>query len=85
MFRTAMSVVGRHFSDLPTDTAPYVNSHVLPSFEAAAQSFKVALIAAPVHSDSEIETIITSLGRQPGGGLLALPDNFVEINRASII
>jgi ABC-type uncharacterized transport system substrate-binding protein len=67
------------------DTAPYINSYVLPSFEAAAQSFKVALIAAPVHSDSEIETIITSLGRQPGGGLLALPDNFVEINRASII
>jgi putative ABC transport system substrate-binding protein len=67
------------------DTAPYINSYVLPSFEAAAQSFKVALIAAPVHSDSEIETIITSLGREPGGGLLALPDNFVEINRASII
>ena len=67
------------------DTAPYINSYVLPSFEAAAQSFKVALIAAPVHSDSEIETVITSLGREPGGGLLALPDNFVEINRASII
>ena len=67
------------------DTAPYINSYVLPSFEAAAQSFKVALIAAPVHSDSEIETVITSLGCEPGGGLLALPDNFVEINRASII
>jgi putative tryptophan/tyrosine transport system substrate-binding protein len=67
------------------DTAPYINSYVLPSFEAAAQSFKVALFATPVHRDSEIETIITSLGRQPGGGLLALPDNFVEINRASII
>jgi putative tryptophan/tyrosine transport system substrate-binding protein len=67
------------------DTAPYVHSYVLPSFEAAAQSFKVALFATPVHRDSEIETIITSLGRQPGGGLLALPDNFVEINRASII
>jgi putative tryptophan/tyrosine transport system substrate-binding protein len=67
------------------DTAPYINSYVLPSFEAAAQSFKVALTAAPVHSDSEIETVITSLGREPGGGLLALPDNFVEINRASII
>ena len=67
------------------DTAPYINSYVLPSFEAAAQSFNVALIAAPVHRDSEIATIITSLGREPGGGLLALPDNFVEINRASII
>jgi putative ABC transport system substrate-binding protein len=41
------------------DTAPYVSSYVLPSFEAAAQSFKVALIAAPVHSDSEIGTVIT--------------------------
>jgi putative tryptophan/tyrosine transport system substrate-binding protein len=67
------------------DTAPYVSSYVLPSFEAAAQSFKVALVAAPVHSDFEIGTVITSLARQPGGGLLALPDNFVEINRASII
>src|SRR6202795_290569 len=67
------------------DTAPYINSYVLPSFEAAAQSFKVVLIAAPVHSDSEIETVITSLGREPGSGLLGMPDNFVEINRALII
>ena len=67
------------------DTAPYIRLDVLPSFEAAAQSFKVALIVAPVHSDAEIETVITSLGREPGGGLLVLPDNFVEIHRASII
>ena len=25
---------------------------------------------APVHSDAEIETVITSLGREPGGGLV---------------
>jgi putative ABC transport system substrate-binding protein len=33
------------------DTAPYVRPDYLPSFEAAARSFKVEPIAAPVHSD----------------------------------
>jgi putative tryptophan/tyrosine transport system substrate-binding protein len=67
------------------DTAPYIRPTFLPLFEAAAQSFKVTLIAAPVHSDAEIETAITSLGREPGGGLLAVPDNFMEIHRAQIV
>jgi putative ABC transport system substrate-binding protein len=67
------------------DTAPYIKSYVLPFFEAAARSLKVALIAAPVRGDAEIETAITALGREPGGGLLGMPDNFVEIHRALII
>src|SRR6516225_7634018 len=33
------------------DTAPFIKSYVLPSFEAAAKSLKVALIAAPVYND----------------------------------
>jgi putative ABC transport system substrate-binding protein len=36
------------------DTAPYTRSYYLPSFEAAARSFKVAPIVAPVHSEAEI-------------------------------
>src|SRR6516162_601378 len=56
------------------NTAPYARSYYLPSFEAAAQSFKLAPIVAPVHSEAEIETVITSLGREPGGGLVVLPD-----------
>jgi putative ABC transport system substrate-binding protein len=67
------------------DTAPYVRSTFLPSFEVAAQSFKVTLIVAPVHSDAEIEPAITVLGGEPGGGLLLMPDNFVEIHRARIV
>lgn len=67
------------------DTAPYIKSYALPFFEAAARSLKVALIAAPVHGEAEIETAITALGREPGGGLLGMPDNFVEIHRALII
>jgi putative ABC transport system substrate-binding protein len=64
------------------DMAPGRGSFFLPSFETAARSLKVEPIAAPVHSDAEIETVITSLGREPGGGLVVVPDgvsrSFVE-------
>src|SRR5215472_8039836 len=40
------------------DTAPIiVNSLLMPVFETAAKSFSIAPIAAPVHSDAEIETL----------------------------
>jgi putative ABC transport system substrate-binding protein len=42
-------------------------------------------IAAPVHSDAEIETTITSLGREPGAGLVLPPDGFTIIHRALIV
>jgi putative tryptophan/tyrosine transport system substrate-binding protein len=45
----------------------------------------VAPIVAPVHSEAEIETVITSLGREPGGGLVVLPDTFLQVHRAAII
>jgi len=38
-----------------------------------------------VHSDAEIETVITTLGREPGGGLIAMPDNFLTTHRPKII
>ena len=67
------------------DTAPYVSSYYLPSFKAAAQSRNVTPITAPVHNDDEIETVIASLGRDPGSSLLVMPDNFTEIHRGQII
>jgi putative ABC transport system substrate-binding protein len=67
------------------DMAPGGGSYYLPAFEAAARSLKVTSIAAPVHSDAEIETVITSIGREPGGGLVLMPDNFNNVHRASII
>jgi putative ABC transport system substrate-binding protein len=45
----------------------------------------VAPIAAPVHSDAEIETVITSLSREPRGGLVVNGDTFMEVHRAPII
>jgi putative ABC transport system substrate-binding protein len=67
------------------DTAPYVRSYFQPSFEAAARLVQVEPIIAPVHSDAEIETVITSLGREPGGGLISVPDNFLLNHRQTII
>ena len=57
----------------------------IPSLEAAARSLKVAPIIAPVHSDVEIKTAIIALGREPGSGLVVMPDVFMEAHRAPII
>jgi putative ABC transport system substrate-binding protein len=57
----------------------------VPSFEKAARSLKVVPITAPVHSDVDIETAIIALGREPGGGLVVMPDAFTLVHRASII
>jgi putative ABC transport system substrate-binding protein len=65
------------------DTAPV--SVYMPRFETAARSLKVMPIIAPVRSDAEIETAIIALGREPGGGLVVMPDIFTAAHRAAII
>jgi putative ABC transport system substrate-binding protein len=40
---------------------------------------------ATVHSDAEIETAVIALGREPGGGLVVMPDGFMTAHRAPII
>jgi putative ABC transport system substrate-binding protein len=65
------------------DTAPV--STYMPSFETATRSLKVVPIIKPVHSDAEIETAIIALGREPGGGIVVMPDAFTNVHRAPII
>jgi putative tryptophan/tyrosine transport system substrate-binding protein len=67
------------------DTSPGRGSYFLPSFEAAARSLKVDPITAPVHSEADIETVITSLGRDPRGGLVVPSDIFTQRHRAPMI
>ena len=43
------------------------------------------LLTAPVHSDVEIEAATVALGREPGGGLVVIPDIFMAAHRAPII
>jgi putative ABC transport system substrate-binding protein len=49
---------------------------------AASRSLKVEPIVSPVHSDAEIETAIVAMGREPGGGLVVMPDAFTVAHRA---
>ena len=60
-------------------------SSYMPYIETAARSLKVVPIIAPVHADAEIETAIIALGREPGGGLVAMPDQFMTVHRAPLI
>jgi putative tryptophan/tyrosine transport system substrate-binding protein len=52
---------------------------------SAARSLKVVPIIAPVHRDGEIETATIAVGREPGGGLVVMPDVFGDVHRATII
>ena len=67
------------------DTAAGRGSYYGPPFEAAALSHKVEPISSPVYNDADIETVVTSLGREPGGGLVVMPDNFTINHRAPLI
>jgi putative ABC transport system substrate-binding protein len=60
-------------------------SSFMPSLETAARSLKIVSITAPVHSDAEIETAIIALGREPGSGLVVMPDIFTITHRAPIL
>lgn len=67
------------------ETAPGRGSFYLPFFEAAARLLKLEPITSPLHSDAEIEAGLNSLGREPGGGLIAMGDPFMLAHRAPII
>jgi putative tryptophan/tyrosine transport system substrate-binding protein len=65
-------------------TAPYYPSY-LHSFETIPRSIAVALAAAPVRNEAEIEAAIAELARRPGGGLIAAPDPFTTTHRALLM
>src|SRR5262249_1301953 len=57
----------------------------LPSIQAAAFSFAIQVNAAPVHAKDEIESVIAAQTRDPGGGLIVMPDVFNDVNRELIV
>jgi putative tryptophan/tyrosine transport system substrate-binding protein len=57
----------------------------MPSIQAAASSFAVQVSAAPVHGSDEIEGVVAAQARDPGGGLIVMPDVFNDVNREPII
>jgi putative tryptophan/tyrosine transport system substrate-binding protein len=67
----------------PATTPPL--KFYMPSIQAAASSLAVEASSAPVHARDEIEGVITAHARNPGGGLLVMPDVFNDANRELII
>jgi putative ABC transport system substrate-binding protein len=53
--------------------------------EAAAPSYGMTVTLAPVHDDAGIEEAIAAQAREPGGGLISLPDSFNTRHRDAII
>jgi putative ABC transport system substrate-binding protein len=67
------------------DTAPGHGKYYMPDFETAARSSQVTPIQAAVHSIADLEAVITDLGREPGGGFVAMADFFLLNHRARMI
>ena len=57
----------------------------MPSIQAAVSSSAVQASAAPVHAKDEIKGVIAAQARNPGGGLIVMPDAFNTHNRNLII
>ena len=65
-------------------TAPTPQSYI-NLIESVATSLAIQTSAAPVHAKDEIEGVIAALARDPGGGLIVMPDVFNVTNRDLVI
>jgi putative tryptophan/tyrosine transport system substrate-binding protein len=65
-------------------TAPNAAMFLSP-IQSAARALHVEQSHRPVHDDKEIEGVIEEAAREPRGGLIVLPDNFLYAHRKSIV
>jgi putative ABC transport system substrate-binding protein len=63
---------------------PYANIYLNP-FKAAATSFGLEAVAAPVNSVPDLEFVVAEQGRMPNGGLVVIPDGFLNVHRSEIV
>jgi putative ABC transport system substrate-binding protein len=56
----------------------------LNSFKAAAASFGVEAIIAPVDDMAELERVVATSAREPNSGLVVMPDAFTDAHRVEI-
>jgi putative ABC transport system substrate-binding protein len=64
-------------------TATYFE-YYMNSFKAAAASFDVEAIAAPVRDRSELEFVFAPQAREPNSSLIVMPDSFLNAHRVEI-
>src|SRR6266403_3355035 len=65
-------------------TTPFADIYLNP-FKAAAPSFAMEAIAAPVHDASDLESVFAAQAREPNTGLLVMPDGFLNVHRVEIV
>jgi len=56
----------------------------LNPFKAAAASIEVQPIVAPVNDMSELESVVAAQAREPNGGVIVMPDSFMDAHRLEI-
>jgi putative tryptophan/tyrosine transport system substrate-binding protein len=67
------------------DTAPDEGSFFLEPFAPLARSFGIEPIMAGVRDVAGIAGAFNSIGREPGSGLIVMPDAFTTVHRKPII
>ena len=66
-------------------TVSTFSNYYLTPFKAAAPSFGVLPIPAPVRTLTELETVVAEQSREPNGGLIVMPDGFLHVYRAELV
>jgi len=64
-------------------TATFAEYYLNP-VKAAAASFGVEVIAAPVHDTSELESVVATRARESNSGLIVMPDAFLVAHREEV-
>ena len=97
-FTTIEDSLGGKWLELPKEIAPHVKrvaflfnpetatyaGYYLDLFKAAGPRFAVEATSAPVHDQSEIDSVIATLQGESNGGVVVMPDSFLTAHRAEI-
>jgi putative ABC transport system substrate-binding protein len=67
------------------ETAAAGGDYYLSAFQAAADRLAIEAIVAGVHSQQDIESVIATLGREAGTGIVIVPDAFTIVHRKLIV
>jgi len=65
-------------------TAPFAQYFLQP-FKVAARSYAVQAVSAPVRDISELESAVAGLAREPGAGLIAMPETFLNVHGTEVL
>jgi putative ABC transport system substrate-binding protein len=66
------------------ETSPFYPAF-LRELGGAPETLAVELSTSPVHDEAEVEAAITAFAHEPGGGLIAAPDAFMNNHRRVIM